>query len=162
LLVQQGHGEEGIGQIQQCLTDCRSIGTSILLINALADLCQAYAQKGEVAKADHALKEALALMQAIEERCWDAELHRLRGQIALLRQEEAAAEAAFQHAMEIAREQEAKLLELRAVVCLSRLWRSQNKTQEARSLLRAIYGWFSEGLDTPDLQEAEALLRTLA
>ena len=162
VLVQQGHREKGIGQIQQCLAGCRSIGTSILLINALADLCEAYAQIGDAVNADQALDEAFALMEANEERCWDAELHRLRGQIGLLRQEEAAAEAAFQRAVDIAREQQARLLELRVSVCLSRLWRSQNKAQEARSLLQAIYGWFSEGLDTPDLQEAEALLRTLA
>jgi tetratricopeptide (TPR) repeat protein len=162
VLVQQGHREKGIGQIQQCLASCRSTGTSIPLINALADLCQAYAQLGDVVNADQALDEAFDLMKASEERCWDAELHRLRGRIGLLRQEEVAAEAAFQHAVDIAREQQARLLELRASVCLSRLWRSQNKKQEARSLLQAIYGWFSEGLDTPDLQEAKALLRTLA
>jgi tetratricopeptide (TPR) repeat protein len=161
VLIQKGHRETGIDRIQECLAGCRSLGTSILLITVLADLCQAYVQIGNVANAERALDEARALLEANGERSWDAELHRLRGEIKLLRQEEAAAESAFRRAIDIARQQQARLLELRASVCLSRLWQGQNRANEARSSLEAIYGWFSEGLDSPDLQEAERLLRTL-
>jgi tetratricopeptide (TPR) repeat protein len=162
VLIQKGHRETGIDRIQECLAGCRSLGTSILLITVLADSAQAYAQIGDVANADRALDEARARLEANGERSCDAELHRLRGEIELLRQQEGRAETAFQRAIDVARDQQARLLELRASVNLSRLWRSQNRTQEARSSLQAIYGWFSEGFDSPDLREAEGLLKALA
>jgi predicted ATPase len=76
--------------------------------------------------------------------------------------EPAQAEACFQHALTIARRQQAKSWELRAAMSLSRLWQRQGKRREARGLLAPIYGWFTEGFDTPDLREAKALLETLA
>jgi predicted ATPase len=75
---------------------------------------------------------------------------------------EAEAERCFQHAIEVARKQQAKSLELRAAMSLSRLWQKQGKREEARQLLAAIYGWFTEGFDTPDLKEAKALLEELS
>jgi predicted ATPase len=98
-----------------------------------------------------------------EEWWWEAEVSRLRG-VLLLRQmgtAQAEAEACFQRALDIARRQEAKSLELRAAMSLSRLWLRQGKRDEARALLAPIYGWFTEGFDTADLQEAKALLETL-
>ena len=102
-------------------------------------------------------------MEQHEERYWEAEIARLRG-VLLLRQPEtpqAEAEACFQRALDVARRQEAKSLELRAAMSLSRLWQQQGKRAEARALLAPIYGWFTEGFDTADLQEAKALLEEL-
>jgi predicted ATPase len=99
-----------------------------------------------------------------EERFWEAEVCRLRG-VLLLRQPgtpPAEAEACFQRALDIARRQEAKSLELRAAMSLARLWQQQGKRDEAREFLASIYGWFTEGFDTADLQEAKALLEALA
>jgi predicted ATPase len=110
-----------------------------------------------------ALAEAHTLVEQQEERWWEAEVCRLRG-VLLLRQpgtppEEA--EACFQRALDIARRQEAKSLERRAAMSLARLWQQQGKDAEARELLGSIYGWFTEGFDTADLQEAKALLAEL-
>jgi predicted ATPase len=99
-----------------------------------------------------------------DERWWEAEVSRLRG-VVLLRQPgtpPAEAEACFQRALDVARRQEAKSLELRAAMSLSRLWQQQGKRAEAHDLLAPIYGWFTEGFDTADLQEAKALLQELS
>jgi predicted ATPase len=99
-----------------------------------------------------------------DERWWEAEVSRLRG-VVLLRQPgtpPAEAEACFQRALDVARRQEAKSLELRAAMSLARLWHHQGKRDEARGLLAPIYGWFTEGFDTADLQEAKALLEELS
>ena len=102
-------------------------------------------------------------MEQHEERWWEAEVCRLRG-VLLLRQPgtpQAEAEAWLQRALDVARRQEAKSLELRAAMSLSRLWQQQGKRAEAHALLAPIYGWFTEGFDTADLQEAKALLQEL-
>ena len=102
-------------------------------------------------------------MEQHEERWWEAEVCRLRG-VLLLRQPgtpQAEAETWLQRALDVARRQEAKSLELRAAMSLARLWQQQGKRAEARDLLAPIYGWFTEGFDTADLQEAKALLEEL-
>ena len=102
-------------------------------------------------------------MEQHEERWWEAEVCRLRG-VLVLRQPgtpQAEAETWLQRALDVARRQEAKSLELRAAMSLSRLWQQQGKGDEARALLAPIYRWFTEGFDTPDLQEAKALLEEL-
>ena len=110
------------------------------------------------------LTKALALRPTQREHWWEAELHRLRG--ALLLQHSAPdaqhAEACFHQALDVARQQQAKSLELRAAMSLSRLWQQQGKHAEAHELLAPIYGWFTEGFDTADLQEAKALLEELS
>jgi predicted ATPase len=111
-----------------------------------------------------ALAEAHTLVEQHEDRWWEAEVHRLRG-VLLLRQPgtpQAEAEAWLQRALDVARRQEAKALELRAAMSLARLWQQQGKRTEARDLLAPIYGWFTEGFDTADLQEAKVLLEALA
>ena len=111
-----------------------------------------------------ALAEAHTLIEQQEERYWEAEVCRLRG-VLLLRQPgtpQAEAETWLQRALDIARRQEAKSLELRAAMSLSRLWQQQGKQAEARELLASVYGWFTEGFDTKDLQEAKVLLEALA
>jgi hypothetical protein len=110
-----------------------------------------------------ALTEAHPLVEQHEERCWEAEVCRLRG-VLLLRQPrppQAEAEAWLQQALDVARRQEAKSLELRAAMSLSQLWQQQGKQAEAHELLAPIYGWFTEGFDTADLQEAKVLLEEL-
>ena len=103
-------------------------------------------------------------MEQHEERWWEAEVHRLRGVI-LLRQTltpQEEAEACLQQALTVARRQQAKSLELRAAMSLARLWQQQGKRAEAQELLAPIYGWFTEGFETADLQEARALLAALS
>jgi predicted ATPase len=111
-----------------------------------------------------ALAEAHSLLEQHEERWWEAEISRLRG-VLLLRQPgtpQAEAETWLRRALDVARRQEAKSLELRAAMSLARLWHQQGKQKEAHKLLSEIYGWFTEGFDTKDLQEAKALLKELA
>jgi predicted ATPase len=130
----------------------------------LALLAEASAQVGQREEGLPLLAEALAMINDTEERRWEAELHRLKGEL-LLRQavlDAPQAEACFQQSLTIARRQQAKSWELRAALSLSRLWQQQDKRTEARQLLAEVYGWFTEGFDTPNLQEARALLDALA
>src|SRR5262249_34678215 len=112
-----------------------------------------------------ALAEAHTLMEQHEECWWEAEVYRLRG-VVLLRQpgtpQAEEAEACFQPALDVARCQEAKSLDLRAAMSLDRLGQQQGKQAEARALLAPVYGWFTEGFDTADLQEARGLLEQLS
>jgi predicted ATPase len=122
------------------------------------------AHLGHTADGLQALAEAQTLIEQHEDRCWEAEVCRLRG-VLLLRQPgtpQAEAETWLQRALDVARRQEAKSLELRAAMSLSRLWQQQGKQAEAYELLAPIYGWFTEGFDTADLQEAKALLEELS
>jgi predicted ATPase len=110
------------------------------------------------------LAEALTVAHANGEHHYEAELYRLKGEL-LLKQDvpdEPEAERCLCQAVDVARQQQAKSLELRAVMSLSRLWQQQGKCAEARQLLAETYGWFTEGFDTTDLQEAKALLAALA
>jgi predicted ATPase len=109
------------------------------------------------------LGEALETVHKSGGRWWEAELYRLEGEL-LLKQKakmESEAEERFQQALEVARQQQAKSLELRAATSLSRLWQQQGRRDEARRLLAEVYGWFTEGFDTADLQEARVLLEEL-
>ena len=110
------------------------------------------------------MAEALDAIHASGERRWEAEIYRLKGQLLLApaATHDDEAEACFQQALDVARRQQAKSLELRAAISLSRLWRRQGKQVEARQLLGAVYGWFTEGFATADLQEAQALLAELS
>ena len=178
-LAARGHGEEGIIQIRQALAADRSTGATRDRPYNLALLAEASAQGGQTTEGLEALAEALALLATSGVRWWEAELHRLRGELLLqsgvqspessvlthhstLRMPHAAeAEACFQQALDIARRQQAKSLELRAAMSLSRLWQQQGKRAEAYEMLTPIYSWFTEGFDTADLQEAKALLEAL-
>jgi predicted ATPase len=121
-------------------------------------------QVGQTADGLEALAEALATVAQSAVRWWEAELYRLKGE--LLLQDPGGhpgeADACFRRALDIARRQEAKSSELRAAMSLSRLWQHEGKRDESRELLATIYGWFTEGFDTTDLQEAKALLEALA
>jgi predicted ATPase len=110
-----------------------------------------------------ALAEALTLADTTGERWYEAELYRLTGPLLLQQSSDhqAEAEACFHHALAIARRQQAKSFELRAATSLARLWQQQGQRQEAYELLAPVYGWFTEGFDTPDLQDAKVLLEDL-
>jgi predicted ATPase len=130
----------------------------------LALLAEVSAQVGQTAEGLEALAEALATVAQSAARWWEAELHRLRGEL-LLQHSVASpeeAETCFQQALDVARRQEAKSLELRAAMSLARLWQQQGRRAEAHELLAPIYGWFTEGFDTADLKEAKALLEELS
>jgi predicted ATPase/class 3 adenylate cyclase len=163
-LAMQGQGEEGLTQVRQGIAACRATGTVLLVpcyCTMLADVC---AHLGHIEDGLQALAEAHALVEQHEERFWEAEIYRLRGVLLLWQTGTSRAEAEtwFQRALDVARRQEAKSLELRAAMGLSRLWQQQGKRAEAHKLLAPIYGWFTEGFDTADLQEAKALLEALA
>jgi predicted ATPase len=106
----------------------------------------------------------MTAVQTTKESWWEADLHRIAGEVALKSPEPdaAKAEAYFERALAVARQQQAKSLELRAAMSMARLWRDQGKRQQARELLAPVYGWFTEGFDTLDLKEAKALLEELA
>ena len=162
-LAMQGQGEAGMAQVRQGIAACRATGAALpvpYLCTLLADVCD---HLGHTEDGLQALAEAHALVEQQEERWWEAEIYRLRG-VLLLRQPgtpQAEAETWLQRALDVARRQEAKSLELRAAMSLSRLWQQQGKQAEARALLAPVYGWFTEGFDTADLQEAKALLEEL-
>ena len=131
----------------------------------LSYLARAYAELGEFDDAWRCIGEAMtAVVETTRETWFEAEINRIAGEIALLSPEPdaAKAEAYFERALAVARQQQAKSWELRAAMSLARLWRDQGKPQQARELLAPVYGWFTEGFDTRDLKEAKALLDTLA
>jgi predicted ATPase len=100
-------------------------------------------------------------MNATGERMWDAELYRTHGLVLLAENNQEESEAAFERALQVARQQQTKSFELRAATSLARLWGDQGRRAEARELLAPVYGWFTEGFDTADLKEAKALLDEL-
>ncbi len=162
-LAMQGQGEEGMAQVRQGIAAYRATGAALLVPYYCTLLADVSAHLGHTEDGLQALAEAHTLVEQQEERWWEAEIHRLRG-VLLLRQpgtSQAEAETWFQRALDVARHQEAKSLELRAAMSLSRLWQQQGKQAEARALLAPVYGWFTEGFDTADLQEAKALLEAL-
>jgi predicted ATPase len=162
-LAEQGSDAEGMVQLRQGLALWQGIGIEAGQPYWLALLAETASRRGQLEEGLRGLAEAFALVNKNGERWWEAELYRLTGEL-LLRQRdpEARAEASFHHALHTARRQQAKSLELRAAMSLSRLWQQQGKRGEARELLAPIYGWFTEGFDTADLQEARALLEELS
>ena len=127
---------------------CRRIGQKLYRPCHLALLAEAYGQAGQPEAGLSVLDEALTLVEATEERWWEAEVYRLKGEL-LLRlplPDIPQATACFHQALDVARRQQAKALELRAALSLSRLWQQQGQRDQARQLLTEIYSWFTEGL----------------
>jgi predicted ATPase len=159
----RGQDEEGLAQIREGIAIWRASGAVLSVpyfCTVLAEVCD---HLGHTEDSLQALTEAHTLVEQHEERWLEAEIHRLRG-VLLLRQTgtpQAEAGACFQQALAIARRQEARSLELRAAMSLARLWQQQGKCAAAHDLLASVYGWFTEGFDTADLQEAKTLLNTL-
>jgi predicted ATPase len=162
-LAEQGQSIEGIVQICEGLEAYRATGAEVDRAYFLALLAEAYGQGKQDDEGLTVLEEALALTGRQASVMWEAELHRLKGELLLARsvENQVGAEACFHEALAIARRQQAKSLELRAAMSLSRLWQLQGKCAEAYDLLAPIYGWFTEGFDTADPQEAKALLAVL-
>src|SRR4029077_14864154 len=130
----------------------------------LSYLTRAQAELGQFDEASRWISEALIAVQTTNESWYEADIHRIAGEIALCSPEPdvAKAEAHFERALAVARQQQAKSWELRASMSLARLWRDQGKVQQVRELLAPVYGWFTEGFDTRDLKDAKKLLGELA
>jgi predicted ATPase len=163
-LALQGQGPAGLAQLRQGMAGVMATGQTLSRPFCLVLLAEAAVCAGQVEEGLHLLTEALTVLEESGRGDLLAEAYRLQGEL-LLHQavpEAAQAEACFQQALAIARRQQAKSWELRTATSLSRLWQHQGKRAEARALLAPIYGWFTEGLDTADLQEAKVLLEELA
>jgi predicted ATPase len=165
-LATQGQAREGIGQMRQGLADWQATGALSHRPFHLALMAEALGKEGELREGLTALAEAQALCMTTGERFVEAELHRLRGEMLLAGAEAspaawAAADECFRQALDVARSQQAKSLELRAAMSLGRLYRQQGRPAEGRLLLTATFGQFTEGFDLPDLLEAKALLERL-
>ena len=162
-LAALGQSAEGIMQMRQGLAAWRTTGMGVVVPLWLVLLAEAYGRAEKAEEGLTILAEALDVMNKNGERFYEAELCRIKGEL-LLQQAAGsgdAAEICFRQALDIARQQQAKSLELRAAMSLSRLWQRQGKGAAARELLAPIYGWFTEGFDTADLQDAKALLAEL-
>jgi predicted ATPase len=181
VLSEQGQRATPLSQFRGIVADLQALGTKTLLPPYLGLLAEMYGKEGHIEEGLSLLVEAMALTAETGE-AWDApELYRLKGELTLQSSvqrlassvtstqhqtpstpAEAEAETCFRKAIDIAQQQQAKSLELRAAMSLARLWQSQGKHHAARSMLSDIYGWFTEGFDTKDLQEAQALLDELS
>jgi class 3 adenylate cyclase/tetratricopeptide (TPR) repeat protein len=191
VLAEQGLVEEGIGQLEQGLAAWKALGGELALPDYLVRLAEAYGKGGRTHEGLRVLEEAQALVCKNAERRFEAELFRVKGELLLQQARErvsgqtapaetsmmveiegeggtqvlpfqAAAELCLRQAIHVARQQQAKCLELRAVMSLSRLLQAQGKRAEAYQLLAESYAWFTEGFETPELQAAKALLETFA
>jgi class 3 adenylate cyclase/predicted ATPase len=162
-LAHQGQAQAGIELLTQGLTAWRGTGAEILRPYFLALLADIQGTRGEPEVGLTVLTEALTLMDTTSERAWEPELYRLKGALMLQysADNQAEAETCFYHALDIARNQQAKSFELRTATSLARLWQRQRKHQEAHDLLSPVYNWFTEGFDTADLIDAKALLHAL-
>ena len=159
-----GNAPVAVKTITSGLTALRSTGTTAYTPWALSSLARAHADLGRFDDAWRSIDEALTAVETTKERIFKAQINRIAGEIALKspQPDVAKAEAFFERALAVARQQQAKSWEIRAAMSLARLWRSQGKSPQARELLAPVYGWFTEGFDTLDLKQAKALLEELA
>jgi class 3 adenylate cyclase/predicted ATPase len=160
-LLGQGAVEEAIASIREGVTQWTQLGRTYYLPYGFAFLAEGLASHGDRAAALTTLRKGLETASATGEHMWDAELHRLTGTVLLAENKLEEGQASLQQAIRIAQAQQAKALELRAAANLARLWGEQGRRAEARDLLAAVFGWFTEGFDTADLKEAKALLEEL-
>jgi len=162
-LATQTDGAEGLPQIEEGLAAYQAAGMRIYQPYFLGLLAETY---GNLRQADTGLQlltKALDCVSRTGECFWESELYRTKGEVLLRsRGRSAEAEESFRQALDLARHREAKSLELRAAMSLARLWQQQGKRAEAYDIVAPLYGWFTEGFDTADLQEAKALLEALA
>src|SRR5262245_25462639 len=158
----QGEAAAGVALLRQGLTS-PEVGPTLLRPHWLALLAEAYGRAGQPQAGLQVLAEAVTLMATTEMWWSEAEVARLQGELRLqlASPEVSQAEACFRQALEVARRQQAKAFELRAALSLARLWQQQGRRHAARQLLATIYGWFTEGFNLDDLQEAKALLGEL-
>jgi predicted ATPase len=158
-----GRASDAIEMLISGITAWRTTGATVWMPLYLPHLARAHADLGQFEEAWRCIGEAMTAVATTKENWCEAEIHRTAGEIVLMSPapDAAKAEAYFEHAVEVARGQQAKSWELRAAMRMARLWRDQGKRNAARDLLAPIYGWFTEGFDTLDLKEAKALLGEL-
>jgi class 3 adenylate cyclase/predicted ATPase len=162
LFALTGKASDAVRAITSGLTSLRSTGATLYEPRHLQYLAMAYAELGQLDDAWRCIDDAIKKVETSKERWCEAEVHRIAGEIALKSLEPPEnAEAYFDRALAVARQQQTKSWELRAATSMARLWRDQGKRDEARELLAPVYGWFTEGFDTLDLKEAKALLDEL-
>jgi predicted ATPase len=163
LFVLTGRASDAVRAIISGITSLRSTEATLREPFYLSLLAMAYAELGQLGDAWHCIDDAIAKVERSNERWCEAEVHRIAGEIALnsLVPGPEKAEAYFDRALAVARQQQAKSWELRAAMSMARLWRDRGRREEARELLAPVYGWFTEGFDTRDLTEAKALLDEL-
>jgi class 3 adenylate cyclase/predicted ATPase len=164
LRFEDQRSESALDKLRESVVAISEIGVHINTPYNMTLLARAYQQAGRVEEGLQVLEEAQVSIDARGERCWEAEVQRLRGELLLSQSAENAgnAEVCFEHALDISCSQEAKSLELRATMNLARLWQQQGKGDDARERLRDCYAWFTEGFDTADLKDARALLEQMS
>jgi predicted ATPase len=163
VMAVSGRASDAVQMITSGATAWRSIGSTIALPMWLTYLARAYAELSQFDDAWRYIHEVTTATETTKETWYEAESQRTAGELALMSPEPdaAKAEAYFERALTVARQQQAKSWELRAAMSMARLWRDQGKRQQAHDLLAPVYGWFTEGFDTLDLKEAKALLEQL-
>jgi tetratricopeptide (TPR) repeat protein len=156
--------QKGIELIKRGLNEYESTGAVLDMPSRSSLLAECYLQLGETEEAIKILDKALEYVNDNDDRYYEAEIYRLKGEslLQLDRSNSASAEECFLKAIEIARKRSAKFWELKAAIRLSRLWKSQDKRAEARTLLTGVYDWFTEGFDSKDLKDAGALIKELS
>jgi class 3 adenylate cyclase/predicted ATPase len=157
-----GQSEVGLRLLLEGIEMRRATGANLMIPFYLMTLAEIYRMAAQPEEGLDRLAEAARLIETTQERWIEAEIHRLRGTLLLSMHEQTEAEDSYRHALAVAQEQSAKFWELRAALDLARLWRDQGKHNKARNLLAPIYDWFTEGFDTPFLQDAKTLLGQLA
>ena len=161
-LAEQGRCIEGMAHIRDGIAAWRVTRAEIYHPHFLIILAKACAEGGRAHEGLGAVAEALGIISRSEERLHEAEIYRLKGVLLQMTERHAEAETCLSQALDVARRQQAKSLELRAAISLSQLWQRQGKPRQAHQLLAAVCDWFTEGCDTADLRDAKALLETLA
>jgi predicted ATPase len=164
VLALVGEASDAVQIISSGLAACRSMEATMFAPFFLLHLAIAHAKLSQFDDTSRCISEAITAIETTRETWCEAEVHRTAGEISLLSPEPdaAKAQAYFERALMVARQQQAKSWELRASMSLARLWRDRGEVQQARELLAPVYGWFTEGFDTRDLKEAKALLQELA
>jgi predicted ATPase len=160
-MVRSGEADRGLAQMREGIAawrgDAKAMVTHWLLL-----LASALGRLGQLRASLDTIEEGLALITETNERWKEAGLHLRKGELLLALSASDKAEASFQHALAVARNQRARLWELRAAMFLARLWAEKDERRRAHHLLAPLYGWFTEGFETPDLQDAKDLLDQLA
>ena len=164
LFAVTGKAPDAVRAITSGVTSLRSTGATLYEPHHLQYLAIAYSELGQLDDARHCIEDAIEKVERSKEKWCEAEVNRIAGEIAhkSFAPDPEKAEAYFDRALTVARQQQAKSWELRAAMSMARLWRDQGKRDEARDLLAPVYGWFTEGFDTADLKEAKLLLGALA
>jgi len=159
-LALSGNPADAVHAFKDGISAYQAIGATLILVQEWPRLARSYADLGRFDAAWRSIREGTSLIETTGERWCEAEVYRVAGEIAMKSPEPDAtkAQAYFERALAVARQQQAKSWELRVAVSMARLWRDQGKRHEARDLLAPVYGWFTEGFDTLDLKEAKALL----